>query len=281
MKQTEQKAEISLPEIWDALKLYKRVFLIAPAICGLIAYILVTYVLAPTWETSAILQVGQVGQISGGAKPVETIQNVVSRMQHNSFATEMLSHAKIQAADLTSAKIIYKSTFKAAKVKDADLIEFKLRGYSPQMARELAENTVSYLQKIHDEIMVTNLTRIKAQIQITNEEIESVKEEEKFLKKRLQENHNWNSFDATLAATVLQKKEEQLAELMQKRLLLIDLLSPSITFSTKTIGELSVSDEPVSPKKSLFIAIAIVFGLLGTALTAYIQHFVMRKDAQT
>ena len=215
MAQTDQDDEINLADIWATIKRYKQLTLVAPVLCGIAAYILVTFFIAPTWEASAILQVGQVGQVGQVAKQVESIPNVVSRMMQPSFAVKMLEQSNLKAGELAAAEAIYKSTLKVTKVKDTDLIEFKLRGYSAEMAQSLVENTVSYLQKLQNEMMVAGITRIKSQIQAVNEDLLTVKLDLDFLKRQLQGNRDWNSYNATLAASVLQDKTNQLRTLTE------------------------------------------------------------------
>ena len=279
MAQTDQDDEINLADIWATIKRYKQLTLVAPVLCGIAAYILVTFFIAPTWEASAILQVGQVGQVGQVAKQVESIPNVVSRMMQPSFAVKTLEQSNLKAGEFAAAEAIYKSTLKVTKVKDTDLIEFKLRGYSAEMAQSLVENTVSYLQKLQDEMMVAGITRIKSQIQAVNEDLLTVKLDLDFLKRQLQGNRDWNSYNATLAASVLQDKTNQLRTLTEMKRLLLEQLSPTVTFPTKIVGDLTVSEDPVSPKKSLIIGVAILLGLFGGIFIAFLHNAVSKGNA--
>lgn len=286
MTQSSQDTQFSLADIAETIKRYKKLILITPGICGAFSYIFVTFFVLPTWEVSVVLQVGQVGQIglvsqtglvSQAPKLVEPIPNVISRMIQPSFAHSMLEQSSFKTEDIKTLENIYKSSIKVLKVKDADLIEFKVRGYSAQMAQLLATETINYLQNLHGEMMEAGITRIASQIQATNEDLLTVKAEVQFLKEQLQSNRNWNSYNATLAATVLQDKSTQLRALTQSKFLLTEQLSPSITFPTKIIGELTVSDDPVSPKKLLTITLAVLLGLIGGILAAFL-HSNFRKE---
>lgn len=292
MAQAEQEVGMSPAELWDAIKRYKHVIFAAPLICGIAAYVLVTFIMAPQWEASAIIQVGQVGQVgqigqvvadgtfgSIAPKLVEPIANVVVRMQNSSFALDVLKQTNFNSDELSTATGIFKNSIKVEKAKDSELVEFKLKGYSPEMARTLAINSVSYLQKIHDEMMSPGLVRIKTQIQIANEDMQALRRETDSLSKKLQDKHDWNSYNATLAATVLQDKSNQLRGLTQRKLLLTEQLSPSVTFSTHTVGDISISDAPVSPKKPLIISLAILIGLLGGIFIAFMHNAVSKSRA--
>jgi capsular polysaccharide biosynthesis protein len=270
MTQSGKEVEISLADMWVTVKRHKWIVLIAPVVCGIAAYILVSFVMAPKWQASAILQIGRVG----GEKPVEPVANVIARMQHPSFAAGVTNRGDFKPGDLPTAKAIYRGSFKVNKIKDAELIEFSVQGYSPTMARNLASHTVSYLQKTHDEMMSASVTRINAQIQTTDEEIQKLKLAMDLLRKQLQGKHDWNSYNATLAATVLEDEAKELRGLTQRKLLLTEQLGPSSTFSTQIIGEVSVSENPVSPKKLSIVGMALLLGLFGGIFLAFARNAV-------
>ena len=276
MAQIEQDDEICFADIWTTLKYYRQLILLAPLIGAIIAYIFVMFMVAPTWEASAIVQVGQVGQVGQVAKLVEPIQNVTFRMMQPSFQAGMFRQSNLNINELAGAKDIYGRTLKVSKVKDAELIEFKVRGYSADMAKSLTDTSISYLQKIHSEFFNTMEARLKAQIQMGDEESKLLKAEIAFLNKQLQGNHDWNSYNATLAATVLHDKSRQLRELSQVKLILAEQLSPSITFVTRVVGDVSVSEEPVSPKKGLIIGLAVLIGLVGGIFVAFAHNWVSK-----
>lgn len=283
MTQAGQQVEVHLSDIWTTLKLHKRIVTIPPVICGVVAYILAAQVLTPKWEVSAILQVGQVGQIGqvvqSGPKLVEPASNVVARIMHPSFSRAVLNESNLKPGDLPLAKSVFQNSLKVTKIKDTDLIEIKLKACSAEMARTLGINVIGYLQKAHDELMVPGVARIKGQIQNTNEEIQKLNVELNFLKQQLLAKHDWNSYNATLAATVLQDKSNQLRELTQRKLLLNEQLSPSVTFTTKVVGDISVSEEPVSPNKPLIAGFAALIGLLCGIFIAFARNAESNKIA--
>jgi capsular polysaccharide biosynthesis protein len=274
MAQVVREVELSLADIFAIIKKYRQVLLIAPIIFGIAAYILVAFVIAPKWEASGLLQVGQVGP-----KLVEPIANVVARMLQPSFAVAVLSQTNFKPQDLPAVKALYENSLKVKKIPDADLVEFHLKGYSSDMARTLAISTVSYLQKNHDEMMAASVAPIKAQIQSANGDIQTLRAEMDSLKKQLQDKHDWNSSNATLAAIVLQDKSNQLRELIQRKQFLDEQLSPTVTFTTKTFGDVTVSEGPVSPKKPVIIGMAILLGLFSGIFIAFVHNWVSKENA--
>jgi LPS O-antigen subunit length determinant protein (WzzB/FepE family) len=274
MVHVEQNVEVSIADIWATIKRYKWIIIVAPLVCGILAYIQVTYVQVPKWGASAILQLGQVG----GEKIVETPAIVIARIENPSFAIEMLKQSDFKSEQYEAAKGIYQSSLKVKKVKDTDLVEIKLMGYSPDMARNLAISTFKYLQSIHDEMSSASIVRIKSQIQNINEEIKAATNESRTLRNQPIAKHEWSAYNAALSATVLHDIENQLRDMKQKKLLLIEKLSPTMTFSTKIQGGLTVSEKPVSPNKPFMIELAILLGLIAGIFVAFL-HNAVRKNA--
>ncbi len=268
MTQVTNNPESNLSDILEVIKKHLRLILVTPVICGFAAYMFVTFAVTPQWEANAILQVGQFGQIEGKESPhqaiklAEPVSSVIARMELPTFSAGFIGHTGFASTEQAAAKAIYDSSVKVVQVKGADFIEFKVRGYSPEMARSLAEASIHYLQSIHNEMMSPYLVRIHSQIQNIKADIESAKTEFEMLKKQLHAKHDWDSYNAVLAATVLQDKSRLLQELTEKHLIFTEQLSPNVTFTTKIIGDVNVSDAPVSPKKWFIVFMVALMSLL-------------------
>jgi uncharacterized protein involved in exopolysaccharide biosynthesis len=147
------------------------------------------------------------------------------------------------------------------------------------LARKLILESIAKLQKVHGEMMDATIGRYAKQLQILNENIQNTKAEIEVLRKKLLANHNWNAFDATLSANVLQDKSMELRQMTEERLTLEEQLSPSRTYNTRVLGEVSVSSGPVSPNKSLIVGVAMLLGLAGAVLAAF-AHSLIAKHSQ-
>ena len=123
--------------------------------------------------------------------------------------------------------------------------------------------------------MASSIDAIKAQIKFVNEELEEVKSERGFLKNQLLGRHDWGSYEATLAATILQDKSKERRELESRKLLLAELLGPSTTFSTRLVGDVSVT--PVTTKKAFIVALAILVGLIFGLFIAFVRSTIKNE----
>jgi uncharacterized protein involved in exopolysaccharide biosynthesis len=276
MNEEKRSDEVSMLELFNVIQRYKWLMLALPFIAAIFAALLVFIVLRPTWEASTVLEIGHVWQpgqtAQAGQIPVEPVTNVVSRMLHPSFATGALGYANVKPDELKVVRAVYIGTLKVTPVKGAELVEVKLRAHSAELAKNLMQGSIINLQKVHSEMMSITVDRYNKEIQILTKDIHDTSTEIELLQKKLLANHNWNAFDATLAATVLQKKSAELRDMIQRKMMLEEQVSPSRTFTTRVVGDVYVSEEPVSPNKPLIIGLAMLLGLLAAGLIAFVHN---------
>ena len=274
MNEENRSDEISLLDLFNVLRRYKNLLIGLPILGAVSAALLVSLVLRPTWEASAVLEIGKVAQVL-----VEPVTNVVTRMMLPSFAKAAINSTGIKPEEMEPVKGFY-GTLKAAPVKGSELIEIKMRGPSAEMAKNLIEGAITAMQKTQTEMMAVSIERSKKQLQILTEDINKASVETELLRKKLLASHNWNAFDATLSATLLKDKTVDLRAMIQIKLTLEEQLSPARTYPAKLIDEIYVSEDPVSPKKSLIIGLAILLGLFGAVVFAFIHNAITAKSSQ-
>lgn len=258
--------EMSLLGFFNVMRRYKLLLLGLPLVGAVLAVLLVSYVLRPTWEASATLEVGR-----AGGSAVEPAIHVISRMKLPSSSKGVANSGLFSSEEVNVAQGFY-DTLKVTQVKGVDLIEAKVRAPSPEMARNLIQGGIVNLQKMQKEIMAATIETQKKQLQILIEDIKIASADTELLKKKLLASHNWNAFDATLTATLLKDKTADLRSMIQAKLALEEQLSPARTFPTKVIDEIYVSEGPVSPNKPLIIGLAILVGLFGAVFIAFVHN---------
>lgn len=273
---------VNVRELFITAWRYKWLLLALPVVVAVLAAVWVSMVLRPMWEASAVLEVGHIGQGQGqGQGLVEPVTNVMTRIMLPSFAKGVLNNADIKSGELELdvARAFY-GTLKVTQVKGAELIEIKLKGPSPEIAKNLIQGAIVNLQKVHSEMMAASIERNTKQLQILTADIQKVSAEIELLKNKLLVSHNWNAFDATLSATVWQGKSSELRSMIQSKLALEEQLSPSRTYTTRVVDEIYVSEEPVSPNKRLIIGLAMLLGLFGAVVIAFAHNAITSKSPQ-
>lgn len=272
MTEVDRDGGMDLADLLALIKQYKRWILAAPAIAGLAALMAVS-LMRPLWEASVLLQVGQVGQIL-----LEPVANVVSRMSHPSFVPGALNGTGLKTGEMHLAESYYRCSLKVTQVKGSDLIEVKLRSYSADIARNLAQGTVAYLQTVHGEIFSSASARIQEQIKNTDSSIQAASGQLDLLQQQLP--RKVNSPDATLSAFIWHNKSTELHELTQRKLLLEEQISPLRTYATRTVGEVYVSGGPVSPNKPLIVLLATAGGLFAGFLAALVHSIIAKSKSR-
>ncbi len=278
MNEEKRGDEISLLELFNVLRCYKGLLLGLPLVGAVLAALLVFFVLSPTWQATATLEVGHVGQLGPTAPTlVEPVLNVVTRMMLPSFGKSAIKYAGIPSDEQETMQGFY-GTLNVTQIKTAELVEVSLRGPSAEMANKLMQGAIVNLQNVHSEMMAVSIERYQKQLQILTEDIHKSTVETELLRQKLLANHSWNDFDATLAATLLQNKSNDLRDMIQRKLALEELLSPSRSYTTRVVGEIYVSGNPVSPKKPLIFGLAILLGLFGAVVIAFGRNVISAKS---
>lgn len=282
MNEENRSDGVDLIALFNVLRRYKWLLLALPFVAAILAALWVSIVLRPTWEASVILEIGHMGRERGEKDDlliVEPIANVVARMSLPSFAKGAIKFADIKPDEIGVARGGL-STLKVAQLKGAVLLDVKLRAPSAEMAKNLIQAVIVNLQKVHSEMMAVSIEKNKKQLQILTEDIQKVRTETELLRKKLLASHDWNAFDATLSATLLKDKSNELRSMIQSKLALEELLSPSRTYTTRVVDEIYVSDDPVSPNKSLIVKLAMLLGLLGAVVFAFAHNAITSKSSQ-
>jgi capsular polysaccharide biosynthesis protein len=202
----------------------------------------------------------------------------MARLVLPSFAKEAIKYAGIKPEE-TNAMLPYYDTLKVSKIKDAELIEIKLRGPSSEMANNLMQGLIINLQKAHSKMMFDSVEKNAKQLQVLVADIQKSGVEMDVLRQRLLSSHNWSDFDASIAATLLQNKAYEVREMTQRKLMLDEQLSSTRTFTARVVDEVYVSDGPVSPRKALIIGLAILLGLVCAVVFAFGHNAIAAKSA--
>ncbi|MFA5826010.1 MAG: hypothetical protein WC825_08565 [Gallionellaceae bacterium] len=274
MNEEKDGGQLSLLDIYNVARHYKWWLLISPLVAGVLASFIVFYVLQPAWEGSAVIEMGRVG--TAPTVPVELTVNVATRMMLPSFTEGVIRDAGIKPGELNA----YKGALTVTKVKEADLLAVAVRAPSVEMAKNQLKSSISYLQKVHSEMMAASIdTNNKTLLNIA-QNIKNTSVDIELLRKKLLVSHDWNTFDATLASSILQSKSAELRAFIQQRLVLEEQMSPTRTYTTRMVGDIYVSAEPVSPNKRLIIGLAVLLGLFGALVVVFVHNAITSQSSR-
>lgn len=282
-----EETTVRLTDVWNAVRRYRYRLFAAVIAAPLLSYTVTSFV-PRQWEASVLLQVGQVGQVGMvgqlgvvGQQPqlLEMPGNMVPRMMQPSFLVGLKSRVRANALDLSDddARLL-KDSFRAAQAKNSELVEVKLRAYSPELAEQLIQSCIAYVRVAQDDSYEAGIARLRAQKDATSRDILATRALLKGLDQQLRQSQNVN--ERLFAEMLVQNKNDELRNLEQSERLLVEQLSPAKSYQTRPFGDIYVSDEPVFPKKGL-IAVVIFFisFVLGVPL-AIVMHTSVKMKAR-
>jgi capsular polysaccharide biosynthesis protein len=280
MNDENRSDEINLRDLFNVLRRYKRLLIGLPILGVALSTLLVYFVLQPTWEASAVLEIGNAAQVQGQGLVqvlVEPVSNVLARVMLPSFAKGAINHVNIKAEELPYAKRFY-GTLKASQVKGTELIEIKLRGPSAEMAGNLINGAIVNLQRMHTEMMAESIEKNKRNLQILTADIQKFSSETDLIRKQLLASPKWSAFDATLlSATILKDKYLERRDMIQRRIIMEEQINPARIINTRLVGEVYVSEGPVFPNKQMIIGIAMLLGLFVAVVFAFAHNAITSK----
>ena len=255
--------------------LMRRKALIAGlTVTALLVSALYAFSARPEWEASALLRVGQVTGPDGyGATLVELPGQVLERVRQESLRDSVLSKLGIPLEISNPEARLYRNSLKSQLVPGTNAVELKLRGHTPDRARQFMVETVGHIEQVHYKIYKPSVERLRSEIAELSRDIErSMNEREKTVEGLIANNPAMVSKQAfsqlALASYVMSNRDADIHKLKRRKFNIGEALSPVRTYPTSVVGRADISKKAVFPKRSLIIMIGGITGLLAGILMA-------------
>lgn len=255
----------------DLVKFIRRhgIILLGGALTGGALGLAVASTLPAQWEASVLIRVGQIGN---AGTPIESPAWAMSRLKESeSFENNVLKNLG-PSPNASGSKAGLLRNALNVKIEKPDLLHLSVRGTSREMAEQLASATIEELKGVHAKMAEPTIARWRKELDDVTLELERASGEFERLSRLLDMQSNSitdrNLYQAVLASNILLSREAELRGFRERKHTLQEQLSPERTFSTSSWGQIKVSEQPVSPKKSRFAAGGLVIGLLMGILLA-------------
>jgi len=268
-----QEDEVSLFDLWGKLRDGWRNVGVG-SIIGVLGAVAAIALIQPKYEAIAVLQVGQVG-----GQPVESATNAVERMKTSSFQIGLAKRLDQQqwVSDLLNSttatgKYLSLQVIKATAASGVPLIELKASGVSVDDAKKIADASIQELASRHAEVAKPIIDKLRLDLTIAKEKLASAEKELEGINK-LVANAGVKDDRFTQLSLMTALRVQKEAELFGQRQAIMALetaLSAPATQPAKAIEEAFVTDRPLSPKKSLLIAIGLIGGLLAGVISIFV-----------
>ena len=269
-----QEEELNLRDLYLILRRYRRSLLITPIVFGLGAFLVSTFLVSPKFEASGTIQIGQLNKA-----PLESAVNLEARMQDKSFAPGVVdAHQPVfmNGSDNPVVLIAERAKLKRALVvkllKGTELVGFSLTSKRPDQVLAKATAVVDSVQAAHTALYQTGVESIKRQLAITDTQIASLRQDMDSLVGNHAKAQGLNAYNAVLDALVVQDRSNQMRVLIQHKFDLETSLNPAMTFNTKLLGKIFVSDKPVSPNVPLITLMALLLSFFLAVVAAFVRN---------
>lgn len=274
--QSSDADEINLFELVEILKNEWKIWVGTTLIGALLASLLV-FILPPKYEASAIVrvgqvglvgQVGQVGQGITGATMIETLPDVVERIQSPAFrravADKLLGK---NAGQEEVAQVMGRLKASPPKVlKGTNLVEINATGQTPDEAPKTAQAILDNLMERHSPLFDQAVEQLKTRL------AESAQYLASFEKDQLAGVAATQRQEAAFVQLAQLAESSRYASLRNQQFAIENALLPLNTRPTQAVEAISVSDHPVSPKKPLILVLGALAGVLVGGLLVFFRR---------
>lgn len=247
--------EIKIFELLDILKNEWKIW-VGTTVVGAVLATSVAFILPPKYEASAIVRVGQVGQVASVTTAIESLSDVVERMQSQAFRRSVAE--QLLGKDANTGEIAQEmNRLKASPpkvMKGTNLVEINAAARTQGGALKTAEVLLESLKARHRPIYDQAVEQLKGRLAETSKNLMAF---EKAYVAGAASNHAQEGAFIQLAQLT---ESGRYATLRSQQLAIENALLPLNTRPTDAIEPVSVSEQPVSPKKALISAIGVFAG---------------------
>lgn len=261
----------------DVLGFLRRhaVSILSLSLAGLVIGICVSLVIPRQWEATGVLQIGQVANESTTAPApptqIEPTARALERLRIPQFTDTVLKSLGFAVGpDEDADAALIRRSLKTTMLTGTDLIQYTVRGFSPEQAKRTADAISVEMMRVHANLMRPSLERLKADLE---EVTQGVAREDKrrdmlneLVRTRGQAGVIGKFSENVLLSEMVNENEKALRSLRLRSNTLQELMSKERTYNTHLLGPVETSRRYVYPRKALFGGGGLVVGLLASLL---------------
>lgn len=263
LEQSQSDSEINFSDIYHFFYQNKKIFLYS-VLGGLLFSFLLIMILPKQYEAFAQIEVAKIsGNTSGNTNtlaltPVEDANVLALRLQTPStYTTETTQACGLQGESFPSATLVKRIKVTPGK-KMPDIVELSIKHTEPNVA-------VACLGAVFSMIAQQEQERIKTLLVAQQNRLDEIKQRSKSDLLLLEKVNN-----DLRSVVYLAKRDEILKNLDEISRLELALKN---TLPARLISSIYVSDEPVSPRKSLILVLGLLAALFMTTVVLLWRKF--------
>lgn len=260
--------EIDLFEIWQVM-VRRRLLIFACFLACVAAGVAIAFLMKPVYQASVMLRIGQVEGTSGLLENAEELASRVNT-QHGTGLAMDSGESSVIAISATVQK------------RAPSLVQLSVQGHSAKTAADVLTLVVNDVKQTHDGLLDSSLKPITERIAQLDQQRSTMEKLLADSRKLIDELKGRDSVQASLLVLESTSIVNAIRELDQERLSLTQKIHLPRTQSTAQLGDIAVPANPVKPKKLLILAMAVVAGLMGGIMLAFVAEFLANaKNKQT
>jgi capsular polysaccharide biosynthesis protein len=274
---------IGILDLWSILASQKRWPIGAVLIC--VGSAAVWLMLSkPTWEATAVIQIGQIGQLTIGPGPqlIEASTRTIERMKLKSFEDDVLTTLGVSLNPEDQIAQLFRGSLSLRALGTTELIQVRVRGFSSKQAATWAQNIADKIKAIHGGLTRPIVERLDKQLIELNKQMQTITEERSNLAKIVstsaERNGDSKFSENLLLSNLLIAKNAEYRDFEMRRLAINEQLTAIRAYPTTLVDRVYVPEKPASPKKLLTLLLAAAVGLILGAAVAFLRSRQTRKD---
>jgi len=251
--------EIGLLEILQVLVKRKLLILTCVLIC-LAAGVAFAFLSAPVYEAAATLRIGQVN--SGSDKEPSVLLEDASEL-----VARVLAHGEIDRA--------------AVQKGSTTIVQLTTAGQTPDEAARKLENEIREILEVHRATLAESSRPIVERIEVLDQQRQTLIKQSADIDALVEELKRREPVQAAFLVLERGTISSVINQHEAERLRLARLLTPPHVQATELLGGIGVPAAPVKPKKVLVLALAVVLGLMGGVMLAFLAELIAKAKAQS
>ncbi|WP_158883535.1 Wzz/FepE/Etk N-terminal domain-containing protein [Rhodanobacter sp. L36] len=229
------------------------------------------------WESTAWIQIGQVGQVPGGQNPlVEPLARVLERLQMVPFQNEIMK--SLGFAPTSAEAQLFRKSMKLEPLPYAGpLIRMNVRGFSQEQAIAMANATVAQLHLLHQRLEQLPTKSAQARLVEVQGDLQTALADRDRFMQASAAGDGKNTRDPLLANMLLSSKNDEIRNLQQAKNDLLDRLGPVYTFETSMPWPAYVPDKQAFPNPELTYGIGVLLAFFLASLATLARSATRRS----
>lgn len=273
-----EQDDMSLQDLWRVLVAQKKWVIGIAIVCVFLAIVWVS-ITRPKWEATAVIQIGQIGLPAAGQAPllVEPSVRVIERMRLKSFEDDVLTALKIPIDPGDTIAQLFRSSLSLKILGTTDLIQVRIRGYSPDQGAIWARAIADRIKVVHEEITQPIVERLKKQLVELSKQMQAIEQERgsllKIISTSTARSGDGKFSENLLLSNLLIAKNAELRDFEMRRLAVNDQLTWIRAYPTSIVDRVYVPEKPASPKKLLTVLLAAIVGLVLGVIVGLLRNY--------